>query len=200
MIPTEDSKALVRLLAFNIAKDFKQAEELLQWAYKEVDGEWVSQTQMTMRDIIARHTPDRIDYNAVVQMWNGTMSRNVPKITKVTTGRMDKIKLRVNNDMGGWKNAKGILGECFRRINASDFCNGENTNHWTATFDWFFSNDKNWTKVMEGNYDNRRGKTDLEKMHDEIAKADAYYEQRYGKPAGPNGNTAGRGYDGPDEQ
>jgi len=194
MIPTEDSKALVRLLAFAMAGDYTEAEELIRWAYKGCNG-------TADAEIITEHpATDRIDYNAVVQMWNGTMSRNVPKITKVTPGRMDKIKLRVNNDMGGWKNAKGILEECFQRINASDFCNGENTNHWTATFDWFFSNDKNWTKVMEGNYDNRRGKTDLEKMHDEIAKADAYYEQRYGKPAGPNGNPAGRGYDGPDEQ
>ena len=28
---------------------------------------------------------------------------------------------------------------------------------WVANFDWVFENEKNWVKVSEGNYDNKRG-------------------------------------------
>ena len=187
MIPTEDSKALVRLLAFALAGDYEQADELIKWAYKATAG--VERVAVT--------DSDRINYQAVLATWNDTMTKGVPRVTKLTDGRKDKIRQRVK-EMGGWDLAQSTLCNCFDKINASEFCNG--STGWVATFDWFFSNDKNWTKVLEGNYDNRRGKTDLEKMKDEIAKADAYYEQRYGKPAGPGGNPAGRGSYGPDEQ
>ena len=198
MIPTEDSKALVRLLAFNIAKDFKQAEELLQWAYKNGDGASADGNGPILTgEVSSAVAQERINYQAVLVSWNDTMQRCVPKVSKLTDGRKEKIRQRVK-EMGGWELAKHTLSRCFDKINESDFCNG--STGWTATFDWFFSNDKNWTKVLEGNYDNRRGKTDIEKMSDEIAKADAYYEQRYGKSAGAGRNPAGGGYDGPDEQ
>lgn len=188
MIPTEDSKALVRLLAFALAGDYEQADELIKWAYKATAG---------VERVAVEVDGERINYQAVLATWNDTMRGCVPKVTKLTEGRKDKIRQRVK-EMGGWDQARRTLSTCFDKINRSDFCNG--STGWTATFDWLFSNDKNWTKVLEGNYDNRRGKTDLEKMRDEIAKADAYYEQRYGKPAGPGGNPAGRGSYGPDEQ
>ena len=191
MIPTEDSKALVRLLAFALAGDYEQADELIKWAYN--DSPKAERVQAPDNG-----QPDpNIDYAGVFHVWNNTMTGNVPKVSKMTQGRKDKIRQRVR-EMGGWLSARTIIMDCFRKINESDFCNG--STGWVATFDWFFSNDKNWTKVLEGNYDNRRGKTDIEKMKDEIAKADAYYEQRYGKPAGPGGNPAGRWGDGPDEQ
>ena len=103
--------------------------------------------------------------------------------------------------MGGPERAKEILAECFRKISESDFCNGA-TGKWTATFDWFFENEKNWLKVLEGNYDNRQAKTQLEIFAENVAKADAYYEQRYHGYGGasPYGNQTGSGPYGPDEQ
>lgn len=192
MIPTDDLHAAVRLFAFAIAGDYEQADELIKWAYQEQEkAERVRPENNGGEDV-------NIDYPGVFQVWNNTMKGNVPKVNKITQGRKDKIRQRVR-EMGGWLAARRTIMECFQKIDASDFCNG--STGWTATFDWFFSNDKNWTKVLEGNYDNRRGKTDIEKMRDEIAKADAYYEQRYGNnPAGAYGDTAGGGYDGPDEQ
>lgn len=192
MIPTDDLHAAVRLFAFALAGDYEQADELIQWAYQEQEkAERVRPGNNGREDV-------NIDYPGVFQVWNNTMKGNVPKVNKITQGRKDKIRQRVR-EMGGWSAARMVLVQCFQKINESDFCNG--STGWTATFDWFFSNDKNWTKVMEGNYDNRRGKTDLDKMRDEIAKADAYYEQRYGNnAAGADGNTAGGRYDGPDEQ
>lgn len=196
MIPTEDSKALVRLLAFALAGDYERADELIKWAYKGGDGASEEGNGPILTGDAAS-AQGRINYQAVLVSWNDTMQGCVPKVSKLTDGRKEKIRQRVK-EMGGWDQARRTLSTCFDKINSSDFCNG--STGWTATFDWFFSNDKNWTKVLEGNYDNRRGKSDLEKMKDEIAKADAYYEQRYGKPAGAYGNPAGRGGYGPDEQ
>lgn len=119
----------------------------------------------------------------------------------LSPARKEKVKLRIK-EMGGWEEAKAILANCFKKISESDFCNGS-TGKWTATFDWFFENEKNWLKVLEGNYDNRKEKSQLEVLQENIAKADAYYGQQYhgyGGGASPYGNQAGSGNDGPDEQ
>ena len=129
------------------------------------------------------------------------MKRKVPKIKGLSDDRKEKVKVRVE-EMGGWDEAEEILRECFRKINESEYCNGENNQVWVATFDWFFTNDKNWMKVYEGNYDNRQRKSQLEVLQENIAKADAYYEQRHNGYGGasPYGDQAGSGPYGPDEQ
>lgn len=103
--------------------------------------------------------------------------------------------------MGGWEKAKDILAECFAKLGESDFCNGSN-GKWAANIDWFFKNSQNWLKVLEGNYDNRKEKSQLEIFAENVAKADAYYEQRYHGYGGasPYGNQTGGGPYGPDEQ
>lgn len=118
----------------------------------------------------------------------------------LSPARKEKVKLRIK-EMGGWEEAKAILANCFKKISESDFCNGS-TGKWTATFDWFFENEKNWLKVLEGNYDNRKEKSQLEILAENVAKADAYYEQRYHGYGGasPYGNQEGGGPYGPDEQ
>ena len=188
MISANDFRAAVRILALYIAEKYGgDTEELIEWAYKDDEEEKVT---------VASGDRESIDYACIFSLWNKTMTGGVPKVKNMTSGRKDKIRQRVS-EMGGWKEALAVITECFKKINASDFCNG--STGWTASFDWFFANDKNWTKVLEGNYDNRRGKTAIEQMQEEIAKADAYYEQRYGA-AGPYGNPAGGWSNGPDEQ
>ncbi len=142
-----------------------------------------------------------VDFALIRWLWNDSMKGKVPKIQAISESRKEKIKLRVA-EMGGWAEAEKILPECFKKINASEFCNGENDQKWVATFDWFFTNDKNWIKVAEGNYDNRQRKTQLEILADNVKKADAYYEQRYRGYGGasPYGNQTGGGPYGPDEQ
>ena len=143
-----------------------------------------------------------IDFLLIKWLWNDSMKGKVPKIQALSESRKEKIKLRVA-EMGGWAEAEKILPECFKKINESEFCNGENDNKWVATFDWFFTNDKNWIKVSEGNYDNRQRKTQLEIMAENYKKASAYYEQRhrgYGDSPSPYGGQAGSGPYGTDEQ
>ena len=139
------------------------------------------------------------DFSFVLDLWNSYATRSVPKIRSLSPARKEKVKLRVR-EMGGWEKAKEIMPECFRKISESDFCNGA-TGKWAANFDWFFENEKNWLKVLEGNYDNRKEKTQLEVLAEHISKAHEYYGQRYGYGgASAYGNPAGSREDSPDEQ
>jgi len=142
---------------------------------------------------------ENVDYHVILNLWNSYAKRNVPKIKAITQPRKDKIKLRIA-EMGGWEQARETLETCFRKISESDFATGA-TGSWAATFDWFFENEKNWLKVLEGNYDNRKEKSQLEVLAENVAKADAYYGQRYGyRGASPYGDQTGSGPYGPDEQ
>lgn len=146
---------------------------------------------------------DPADYSFIIKSWNETMRRTgkIPRVASISEARKEKIRLRIA-EMGGWERAKEIIAECFRKINESEFCNGENDRVWVANIDWFFTNDKNWLKVYEGNYDNRQRKTQLEEYAENVAKANAYYEQRYHGYGGasPYGDQAGSGPYSPDEQ
>ena len=55
--------------------------------------------------------------------------------------------------MGGTSKAMPIIEELFLKIQTSPFLIGNNQRGWRASFDWVFSNGKNWVKVLEGNYD-----------------------------------------------
>lgn len=140
-----------------------------------------------------------VDFNLVKKMWNDAMTRKVPKIQGLSEARKEKVKVRVE-EMGGWEEARAILQDCFQKVNASDFCNGEgggDDHKWVATFDWFFSNDKNWMKVSEGNYDNRRQISRFEQSMGVAQRAKNLKRLIYG--TGNTGTTDGFA-DSPDEQ
>lgn len=95
-------------------------------------------------------------YADIVSLWNATCL-SLPKVRQLNDSRRNKIKCRLNE----WgKTPDEMLArakEIFARCASSAFLCGENKSDWTATFDWLFDNDKNWVKVMEGNYDSNRG-------------------------------------------
>ena len=143
-----------------------------------------------------KETPD---FSVVLTMWNDSAKRSVPKVRMLSPARKEKVKLRVK-EMGGWDEAMKVLPLCFQKLNDSDFCNGA-TGKWTATFDWFFENEKNWMKVLEGNYDNRKEKTQLEQLAETIQKGHEYYQRQYGYGGtSAYGVPPGSGPYGPDEQ
>lgn len=137
-----------------------------------------------------------VDYVFIKWLWNDSMKNKVPKIQAISDSRKEKIKLRVT-EMGGWEQAEKILPDCFKKINESEFCNGENDQKWVATFDWFFTNDKNWCKVYEGNYDNKRRASRFEQSMDVAQKAKNLIGLIYGPG---NERTADGLADTPDEQ
>ncbi len=96
-------------------------------------------------------------YQDIIELWNSLCGNCLPKVQKLTDDRREKIRLRLNELTGEPTEYIEKATELFSRVNASDFLRGDSNSGWTATFDWLFSNSKNWVKVMEGNYDNERG-------------------------------------------
>ena len=96
---------------------------------------------------------ERVPYDRIRDLWNETCKgfNNVHTLSK---SRKAKISVRVT-EMGGVEKAMETIEKLFRKVNESKFLNGDNDRSWKASFDWLFENDKNWVKVMEGNYDNR---------------------------------------------
>ena len=96
-------------------------------------------------------------YQDIVALWNSVCS-SLPKIKSLNDNRRNKIRLRLAEMRAdNPRICLDHLKELFERVAASDFLCGNNTNGWTATFDWVFENSKNWLKIVEGNYDNDRG-------------------------------------------
>lgn len=141
-----------------------------------------------------KSSADSPDYDFVMDLWNETMTK-VPKVRSLTSARKDKIRLRIK-EMGGAEKAKELLAVCFKKIEESDFCNGT-SGKWTATFDWFFDNEKNWLKVYEGNYDNRKPQSRIQQYADTANRFNALMDELYGPD--DNGTANGAGYT-PDEQ
>ena len=96
---------------------------------------------------------ERIPYDRIRDLWNETCKgfNNVHTLSK---SRKAKICVRVT-EMGGVEKAMETIEKLFRKVSESKFLNGDNDRSWKASFDWLFENDKNWVKVIEGNYDNR---------------------------------------------
>ena len=95
-------------------------------------------------------------YQGIVDLWN-SVCVSLPKVQKLSEARRQKIKCRCDE----WGKTPDVwlqtAEDIFKRIQASDFLKGSNSHQWVATFDWLFSNSGNSIKVMEGNYDNKRG-------------------------------------------
>lgn len=73
-----------------------------------------------------------------------------PQVQKLTPNRSKQLRLRLKDcgGLNGWEDA-------LRRAFASDFCRGRTSKPWTGFgFDWLVKAG-NFTKLMEGNYDNR---------------------------------------------
>lgn len=96
---------------------------------------------------------ERVPYDRIRDLWNETCKgfNNVHTLSK---SRKAKIGVRVT-EMGGVEKAMQTIEKLFRKVSESKFLNGDNDRSWKASFDWMFENDKNWVKVIEGNYDNR---------------------------------------------
>lgn len=91
---------------------------------------------------------ERIDYAGIVASYN-RICVSLPHVRDLTDQRRRAIK-------GAVKQVERAGGfEClFRRVEASDFLSGR-AGSWQAGFDWILR-PANLTKVLEGNYDNRK--------------------------------------------
>lgn len=106
------------------------------------------------------------DISKAVHDYNDAAERTGwPKVQKMTAARRRALRSRLKDCGGndGWKAAMG-------RAEASDFLCGRSANPWTGFgFDWL-AKPSNFTKLMEGNYDNRPQST---QHNHQLSRADA---------------------------
>ena len=92
----------------------------------------------------------KVDFEQIINLYH-SICQSYPRIIKLSKARKQKVEIRFMDEMkGDW----AMLETVFRKMEESKFLRGDNPRGWKATFDWLFTNDKNWCKVAEGNYDN----------------------------------------------
>lgn len=137
----------------------------------------------------------------VVDFWNRKVTETgaqFPLVKSLSEDRKKKIRIR-------WEEFKAIgnpVDVCrtlFEKACASKFLQGDTPKGWSASFDWLFTNGKNWLKVYEGNYDNAptsggTGRTRIDALKNELDKIDEIFGGK------ENGQQEQSGSFGVDEQ
>lgn len=105
-------------------------------------------------------------HNYIIEYWNKNFI-NLPKISNLSENRKNKINARLN-DFGDEENWLNTIDEIFKKISESEFLSGNNNQGWKCNFDWVFANDKNYLKILEGNYDNKKNKQNEIRRHQDL--------------------------------
>lgn len=126
---------------------------------KKLDNQWTSNGQpmdgvgevRIGKDSIGKES---IDYIGIQDAYN-TNCPSLPSIRTLSESRKKAIKARLNTY------TRDDILEAFRKAEASDFLKGKNDRNWIANFDWIIK-DTNIAKILDGNYDNKKGGTNAE--------------------------------------
>ena len=82
-------------------------------------------------------------------LWNELCTKlNKVKSNSRERHKTEQVRLKERN-FEEWR-------EVFSILNNSEWCCGNNENHWKATYDWIMKNSKNSQKVLEGNYNKNK--------------------------------------------
>lgn len=92
----------------------------------------------------------KTDYQQIVDLYN-RFCPSFPSLKNLSEARKKAIKARLNTY------SVEDFEKMFKKAEASDFLKGANNKNWSATFDWLIK-DSNMTKVLDGNYDNKKTK------------------------------------------
>ena len=92
----------------------------------------------------------RADYQLIADMYNDTCV-SFPRLTKLSDSRKKAIRARLRQyDVEDFR-------KLFRMAEESNFLKGQNSQNWSASFDWLIK-DANMAKVLDGNYASGNGK------------------------------------------
>lgn len=128
---------------------------------------------------------------AAVEIWNAVAtSAGWSQVQKISKPRFSAIsaRLRECGGLNGWQHA-------VNRAAASDFLTGQTSRPFFASFDWL-TKPANFTKLMEGNYDNRTRANPTASNpgrstgHDSLMAG--FAKSAHSEPA-PSGSDFGRG-------
>lgn len=92
---------------------------------------------------------EKIDYKGIVNTFN-SVCVSFPSVKVISDARKKAIKARLKNY------SVDDFRTLFEKAEASSFLKGKNISNWSATFDWLIK-DSNMAKVLDGNYDDKKG-------------------------------------------
>lgn len=118
----------------------------------------------------------------VVDFWNRKVKETgaqFPQVKSLSEDRKKKIRIRWE-EFKQIGNPVDVCRSLFEKATASKFLQGDNPKGWAATFDWIFTNGKNWLKIYEGNYDEHpvggsSTKSRINSLKDEFNKIDEIF-------------------------
>lgn len=87
------------------------------------------------------------------------------KVRALSDKRKTKLRLRLD-EMARVGDPLEVIQTVFDKMQASSFLKGGGPRGWKASFDWLLTNDTNWLKVFEGQYDDTPGKPSEKKVND----------------------------------
>ena len=132
---------------------FKEKQKLLSG--NVTDNVTVTQGNATDKEedkeIDIERDKEKIDYKGICNAFND-LCPSFPSIKSISEARKKAIKARLNTY------SFDDFMTLFKKAEASSFLKGENNRNWTATFDWLIK-DSNMAKVLDGNYDDRKGES-----------------------------------------
>lgn len=111
-----------------------------------------SKVNKEIHSLVISKKNDDMDYDFYLNLWNDVLVNKLNPITKLSTSRINKIKARLNTDSEFKKHFEIVIN----KILNNNFLLGDNKNNWKVSFDWIIENDKNYLKILEGNYDNKK--------------------------------------------
>jgi len=81
---------------------------------------------------------------AIVDLWNNTMTLPIPQVRKLTEKRTVKLRARLREfpDLKTWQ-------QVFAYLNTQDWCRGMSKRGWTANFDWIIESENTMQKWYE---------------------------------------------------
>ena len=94
----------------------------------------------------------KIDFAAIKAYWNTKHDQSgsaMRRLTLMSDQRKSNVRARIREYGGDVQKVYKAIDKAM----ASDFMNGKNGKGWVASFDWMMC-PTNFTKVLEGNYDN----------------------------------------------
>lgn len=143
--------------AHNVTPEIENRDKRIEIEKRETDIE--PPTEATADEPPSHAT--RVDYESIKALYN-KICVSFHRCTSLSDSRKKAIKARF---------ASGHTIEDFKilftKAEASSFLKGANNRNWQASFDWLIK-DANMTKVLDGNYDDRKRSGDSQYDDDDL--------------------------------
>ena len=128
----------------SVSKDTLEKDSL-----SETSSDPFSQITNEQLAIELKESAEDLRVEQIAHEYNRVCTK-LPQIKKLSPQRRKKVKARLKSF------SEEDIYKSFSKAAESKFINGSNNQGWKASFDWFFANDENILKVLEGNFDNTK--------------------------------------------